>query len=134
VAEEGVGLSSSRADVETEADPLVCVDSSLDGFAVVPYKSPMDSLKGKGKTDSPAWVLDMVSSVGQMVGLSCGGQEDKLRDLFAVLERDRMPLNSKKSRKSGGRLLRELKGLQSSVTYEGSSSVSRKSKSYGLYC
>jgi hypothetical protein len=75
---------------------------------------------------SPAWVLDMVSSVGNMVGLSCGGQEDKLRDLFAALEWDRVQPCSKKSRKSKGKMIRELQGLKSSVNYDGAPSIVRK--------
>ncbi|KAB1201116.1 hypothetical protein CJ030_MR0G005029 [Morella rubra] len=55
-----------------------------------------DDLEGK------SWVLDMVSSVGYLVGVSSEGHEE-LRNLFAALESDRVHLSSKKSRKSGGK-------------------------------
>lgn len=73
----------------------------------------------------------MVSSVRHLVGVSCEGHEEDLRALFVSLERDRVQSSSKKSRKSGGKLIRELKGLNSSVNYEGSSSIARKSKNKG---
>jgi hypothetical protein len=120
---------------------VVCVDDSVpeaseteDGSftSIVPLAVNLQHKALGG--ESPAWVLDMVSSVGEMVGLSCGGQEEKMRELFAALERDRAPIRSKTSRKSGGRMIRELKGLKSSVNYEGSSSTARKTVTFGMDC
>lgn len=70
-------------------------------------------------TENFDWVLRLVSFVRQVVGVSCEGHEEKLMSLFTSLEREIFQNGSKTSCKSVGRGLRELKGLSSTVNYEG---------------
>lgn len=72
------------------------------------------------------WVLGMVSSFRHIVGLSREDYEKELMALFATLEKDKGQNCSKTPSKSGGKFLRELKGLESLVNYDGKASVSRK--------
>lgn len=66
-----------------------------------------------------------------LVGVSCEGHEEELMSLLASLEEERNQCGTKTHSKSEGKFLRELKGLKSSVNYEGKTYVSRKSKKAG---
>lgn len=77
------------------------------------------------------WVLKMVSSIRHMVGVSCKGYEKELMDLFAALEKDRISLLTMTPSRLGGKMLKELKGLESIVNYDGNVSVSTKSRYMG---
>ncbi|KAB1207902.1 hypothetical protein CJ030_MR7G024264 [Morella rubra] len=74
------------------------------------------------------WVLNMVSSFRKMVGVSCEGYEDKLMSLFEELEQNRELMCRKYPSRSEGKLVREMKGLLSSINYEEQASVSRTSR------
>lgn len=77
------------------------------------------------------WVLEMVSLVRHMVGLSYVGREDELMKLFIALEKERMRIPPMSPSRSGGKLMRELKALKSSVNYDGKMTTSRKSRCEG---
>jgi hypothetical protein len=91
---------------------------------------PSDKMEGSKELGGSDWVLDMVPSFRHLVGVSCEGHEKELRELFVALEKDRVQSSLKKPAKSGKKLVRELKGLNSSVNYEGSS-IARKNKNEG---
>lgn len=59
------------------------------------------------KNATSDWVLGMISSFRHLVGLSCDGYEKKADSSFCG--------SSKTPSRSGGKFLRELKGLKSSV-------------------
>lgn len=113
---------------------LVCVDSSVDGFGAESL-AVCPPLKGQEDCHpilfSSAWVLDMVSSFKDLVGLSCDGYENELMALFSILEKDRGNSGVVTPGKSSGKFLRELKGLKSSINYEGKKYESRKSRKGG---
>lgn len=66
-----------------------------------------------------------------MVGLSCEGYEKDLMSLFAALERDREQSSLVTPRRKGGKLVRELKGLESSVNYDGKKISAKLGRSEG---
>lgn len=65
------------------------------------------------------------------MGVSCDGYEKEFTDLFVALEKDRSHISTKTPRRSSGKMVRELKGLESSVNYDGKVAVSRKNRSKG---
>ncbi|KAB1203635.1 hypothetical protein CJ030_MR8G000648 [Morella rubra] len=109
---------------------IVCVDSGTDGV-VAELLAVCPLMKGKEgchlKFSSSNWVLEMVSSFRNMVGLSCNGHESELMALLAALKKDRERSGLVTPSKSRGKFLTELKGLKSSVNYDGKKYVSRKS-------
>lgn len=76
------------------------------------------------------WVLEMLSSIRHLVGVSCDGHEEDLVTLFAALEKEKA-LGSRPLGRSGGKMIRELKSLECSVNYDGSASSSRRSRKVG---
>lgn len=72
---------------------------------------------------------ELVSSFRHMVRVSCDGYEIRLMELFEALEKDRALVSRKSPSRSGGKLVREMKSLMSTINYEGS--VSRKSRKGG---
>ena len=84
-----------------------------------------------GRGDLSTWVLRMVSSFRHMVGISCEGYESELLDLFVALERDRGSVGSLSPTRSGGKMMRELKGLKSSINYDGGDASSRRNSKGG---
>lgn len=67
----------------------------------------------------------MVSSFRHMVNVSYKGHAEELMDLFEPLERDRVQFCGKSPSRSGGKMMRELKGLESNINYDGFISTSR---------
>lgn len=65
------------------------------------------------------------------MGLSCAGHETELMKLFIALEKERMRIPSVSSLRLGGKLMRELKGLETSVNYDGKMGTSRTSSCGG---
>lgn len=101
------------------------------GSALISAPKDDAKLGRSSKGDDSGWVLSMVSSFRQLVGVSCEGHEEELLSLFVALEKERNQNCSINSTKSGGKCLRELKGLNSSVNYEGKTYVLRKSRQGG---
>jgi hypothetical protein len=118
---------SELGDEDASLTALVAIDGEGDGVCTVPLRAvhPGDVRVQGGSTIPSTWVLEMVTSFRHLVGVSCDGYEDDLMHLFAALEVERG------KGKSGGKLLRELKSLESSVNYDGSSSGSRRSRKVG---
>lgn len=52
-------------------------------------------------------------------------------NIFEALERDRVQVSKKTPSRSGGKMLRELKGLESNINYDGYVYASRKGKKGG---
>lgn len=65
------------------------------------------------------------------MGVSCDGYEKEFTDLFVALEKDRSYISTKTPRRSSGKMVKELKGLESSFNYDGKVTVSRKNRSKG---
>lgn len=76
------------------------------------------------------WVSEMVLSFRHLVGVSCDEYEADLMKLFTALEMER-GMGSKTPGRSGGKLVRELKSLECSVKYDGSTSGSRRGRKVG---
>ncbi|KAB1211177.1 HEAT repeat-containing protein 5B [Morella rubra] len=87
--------------------------------------------EGSDPFEPSRWVIKMVSSFRNMVGVSCEGYENEMMNLFEALERDRIQVNRKTPSRSGGKMLRELKGLESTINYNGSVSTSRRGRRGG---
>lgn len=66
-----------------------------------------------------------------MVGVSCEGYESELMDLFVALERDRGSFGNKTPSRLGGKMMRELKGLKSSINYDGVDFSSKQGRKGG---
>ncbi|KAB1206138.1 hypothetical protein CJ030_MR7G014283 [Morella rubra] len=73
----------------------------------------------------------MVSLFRHLVGLSCEGHEQELLRLFAALERDREQSCHKSPGGNDDKFSRELKGLVSSINYDGRTSTVRQGRSEG---
>ncbi|KAB1216497.1 hypothetical protein CJ030_MR4G023090 [Morella rubra] len=84
-----------------------------------------------GRGEPSNWVLHMVSSFSHMVGVSCEGYQSELLDLFVALERDRGSVGTITPHRSGGKMMRELKGLKSSINYDGGDVSSRRNRKCG---
>ncbi|KAB1222452.1 Ribulose-1,5 bisphosphate carboxylase/oxygenase large subunit N-methyltransferase, chloroplastic [Morella rubra] len=107
---------------------LVAVDYGESEFIAKPLRMllPTQELEvGEGSGVTSSWVLDMVASFRQLVGVSCEGHEADLVQLFAAFEKERGTGGNTDVR-SGGKLVRELKALESSVNYETNVYSSRK--------
>lgn len=92
------------------------------------FEGKLDSVK----FEPSRWVLRMVNSFRHLVGVSYEGYEQKLVDLFKALEMDRARVCRQSFCKSGGKMVRELKGLVSTINYEGqASSTSKRNRKGG---
>lgn len=113
---------------------LVCVDGvdsvlDLEPLAVCAHAGGRDDSLTKFVTFD--WVLELVSSFRHLVGISCVGHEEELMNVFAALEKERGNCCTKTPSKLGGKFVKELKGLKSSVNYDGKMYVSRKCRKDG---
>lgn len=99
--------------------------------AVIELALSPTPLVSSSKSKNSEWVLSMVISFRHLVGVSCEDHEEELRSLFATLKNERNLSCAKTPSKSGSHCLRELKGLNSSVYYEGKTYVSEKSRKEG---
>lgn len=72
-----------------------------------------------------------ISSFRHFVRVSCEGHDFELLNLFAALEKERGQSGGKSVARSGGKMVRELKALKSSVNYDANVSSSRRSKKLG---
>lgn len=66
-----------------------------------------------------------------MIELSCEGYANELMNIFEALERDRVQVSRKTPSILRGKMLRELKGLESNINYDGYVCASKKGRKGG---
>lgn len=91
------------------------------------FEGELDSVK----SEPSRWVLRMVNSFRHLVGVYCEGYEQKLMDLFKALKMESARVCRQSLCKSGGKMVRELKGLVSTINYEGQASTSKRNRKGG---
>lgn len=135
VAEMGntLAMIGGLGDASSLGGEMVAVEGGDSELLVEPLQMllPSQSLEvGVGLGVHSSWVMEMIMSFRQLVGVSYEGHEAELMSLFVALEKKRGQSGGFVGR-LGGKLMREFKALESSVNYDANVSCSRRSKSMG---
>jgi hypothetical protein len=97
--------------------------------------TPLDVEDGEGQRVSPRWVVEIIKRSYPIIGLSCGGLEDKLLAVFEEIEaaRDRALAAPKTNYLSsqGAKGQMELNRLAWSINYEKKGAHSNKGRHKG---
>jgi hypothetical protein len=82
---------------------------------------PLDAFHADSKGKGSDWVLERVRSLCHVWGMSCEGYEVEMEKLFRKFEGNRGKMNSPvaSSAKATPKGSRELKGLESTINYDG---------------